>query len=119
MSKTWRPTKLNNSTVRKLIDGFKNDFTDSEACSYAGISRDTFYRHLKEDKDFSDKIEQAKNLIFILAKKNILKAIRKGDSKMSLRFLEKRQRATYWKEIPPTEEPTTPSDIFQRNWGNF
>ena len=43
--KIGRPTKLSSVdslVVRKLVDAFKNDFTVEEACSYAGISKDSY-----------------------------------------------------------------------------
>lgn len=47
--------------------------TVSEACSVSDISRDTFYRHCKNDMVFSDKMRFARGYAAMLAKRNIAK----------------------------------------------
>ena len=44
----WRPTKISDDIVWKLVEAFKSDSTVEEACSYAGIAKDTFYRRYKK-----------------------------------------------------------------------
>ena len=56
-----RPKKLTEEIVGKLIYAFQKDFNVSEACNYAGISRDTYYEWCKNKKGFSDKMEQARS----------------------------------------------------------
>lgn len=63
--------------------------TVSEACSVSDISRDTFYRHCKNDVIFSDKMRFARCYAAMLAKRNIAKAISYGDLSISKCLLEK------------------------------
>lgn len=56
-----RPSKINYKIIAKLIDSIEHNSTISEACRYAGISRDTYYRHLKTNSVFAEKMSLAKN----------------------------------------------------------
>lgn len=54
-----RPPKVNYRTIIKLADSIQHNSTVTEACRYAGISRDTFYRHLNNELVFAEKITTA------------------------------------------------------------
>lgn len=56
-----RPLKVNYKIIVKLADAIQHNANVTEACRYAGISRDTFYRHYNEEKVFADKINNAKD----------------------------------------------------------
>ena len=90
----WRPTKISDDIVWKLIEAFKSDSTVEEACSYAGIAKDTFYRRYKKYKWFSDKIEDAKKYPFFHSKFRYFEAIDSADpnvfGKYALEFLKRR-----------------------------
>lgn len=81
----WRPTKFNNTTVRKLQEAFKRDATTEEACAYAGITKETFYQRYKKNKKFSDEIEQAKLFPHIFAKTKYFEALNSKDSNLSFK----------------------------------
>ena len=55
-----RPSKVNYTVMIKLADSIQHNSTIREACRYAGISRDTYYRHLN-NKVFAEKMEEAHN----------------------------------------------------------
>ena len=57
---TGRPTKINYQTIIKLADAIQHNATVTEACRFAGISRDTFYRHLNQPV-FAEKMAIAKS----------------------------------------------------------
>lgn len=44
-----RPTKLDYRIIIKLADAIQHNANITDACRYAGISRDTFYRHLSNE----------------------------------------------------------------------
>ena len=100
IKKRWRPSKLNEIIVGKLEEIFKRGWNVSEACSYAGINRDTYYEYLKRNKEFSDRMERARIFPFIYAKKKIFEAISSKDinisAKYALEFL--RRRDPEWKD---------------------
>jgi ACT domain-containing protein len=44
-----RPPKVNYKTIIKLADAIQHNSNITDACRYAGISRDTYYRHLRNE----------------------------------------------------------------------
>jgi ACT domain-containing protein len=44
-----RPSKVTWTVIVKLADSLQHNTTVTEACRYAGISRDTYYRHLSNE----------------------------------------------------------------------
>ena len=55
-----RPSKVDVKTIAKLTDMLQHSATVSDACRYAGISRDTFYRYYRHEKVFAEKIDTAR-----------------------------------------------------------
>ena len=55
-----RPSKVDVKTITKLVDMLQHSASVSDSCRYAGISRDTFYRHYRHEKTFAEKIDTAK-----------------------------------------------------------
>lgn len=55
-----RPIKVDYKIISKLADALQHCASVTEACQYAGISRDTFYRYLNNDLVFAEKISSAK-----------------------------------------------------------
>jgi len=91
-SNLWRNTKKTPEVVGKLEEIFRIDGTISEACSYANIDRSTYYDWLEKDKDFSNKMEDAKEYMFIEARKTIVKAVKEWDGKLALDIMRKRDK---------------------------
>ena len=92
-SKAGRPTVITPDTVRKLKTAFELDLTVEGACNYAGISKDTYYRHLKE-KEFSDEMRIAQMHLEIEAKKSVTRGV-KEDGNLALKVLERRCKEQY------------------------
>lgn len=55
-----RPPKMNLEVAYKLVDSISHNYTISDGCQYAGISRQTFYRHLNSNEMFAKEIATAK-----------------------------------------------------------
>lgn len=55
-----RPSKVDYRIMIKLADAIQHNANITDACRYAGISRDTFYRHLNNEV-FAEKIAIAKD----------------------------------------------------------
>ncbi len=47
-------------TLIKLADALQHNYSVSDACKWAKISRDTYYRHMNEDPGFAAKMNYAK-----------------------------------------------------------
>lgn len=56
-----RPLKVDYKVIIKLADAIQHNANVTDACRYAGISRDTYYRHLNTEKVFAEKMSRAKN----------------------------------------------------------
>jgi hypothetical protein len=84
-----RPQKVDLTVMAKLEDALQYGATVSEACYYAGISRDTFYRYFKSEKTFADKMEAARNKLLRIAKANVAMAIMNGNHNASVWLLQK------------------------------
>lgn len=99
--KLGRPLAITEEVVRKLTEGFHDDFTVEEACRNAGIAKTTFYEECKRDPAFADEMDRAQDYPLILAKKRLLNAIKnpESDDGLSLKFLERRQRDRYSPKI--------------------
>ncbi len=54
-----RPPKFNIKIMMKIADSISHNYIIVDSCSYAGVSRDTYYRHLKSEALFREKIADA------------------------------------------------------------
>jgi hypothetical protein len=108
-----RPTKYCEEIVKKLIECLEKDYTISEACDQAGISRPTYYKWLEEIPVFSYKMDKAQGSLFAKAKDNVAGAVRAGDIDRSEWLLSRRQRdryATKTENAIGAVEPLTPEE---------
>jgi ACT domain-containing protein len=55
-----RPLKVDYKIIIKLADAIQHNTNITDACRYAGISRDTFYRHMNNEEVFAEKMAIAK-----------------------------------------------------------
>lgn len=89
-NKWGRPTKMTKVAVQKLKEAFKLWSTTQEACSYAKISKTTFYDWKKKDIEFSDEIDNIKVYLTLQCKITIAKKIIDWDVKTSIWYLERK-----------------------------
>jgi hypothetical protein len=107
MAKTNKQTSL---TLKQLIAknygcsekvlsdlkaGLQRDFTIREACVYAGIHHDSYYRWLKESDEFALEMEKAQQFISNKAKEVIMDGILQGDRNDAKWWLERRRKENY------------------------
>jgi len=87
-----RPTIYTDELVTKLEGILKMGGTVDEACSYALISRETYYRWLDEKPDFMTKMESAQRYPDIVAKNIVVDSMVKNKDLTTAKWwLEKRQ----------------------------
>lgn len=55
-----RPLKVNYKVMSKLADALQHSANVSDACRYAGISRETYYRYMNSEPVFAEKMNTAK-----------------------------------------------------------
>jgi len=83
----------------------------SAACTSVGVSRATYYRWLKDDPNFSQKVEEALRMgrpeITDMAEGQLIKKIQKGDMRATTFWLTKMERSRFGvasQQIPEEED---------------
>ena len=56
-----RPTKMNYRIMIKLADAIQHNANITDACRYAGISRQTYFHYLNTEEVFAEKMAIAKD----------------------------------------------------------
>ena len=56
-----RPPKVNMKIITKLADAIQHNHNITDACRYAGISRQTYYQYLKSETVFAETMATAKD----------------------------------------------------------
>lgn len=82
MAEIGRPKEWGDEIVKKLEEVFAMDGTVSEACFYAGISRQLYYTYVKEDapagsseRDLYDRFEALREKPVLKARQTIMKSL--------------------------------------------
>jgi ACT domain-containing protein len=55
-----RPTKMSYRIIIKLADAIQHNANITDACRYAGVSRQTYYHYLKNEAVFAEIMAKAK-----------------------------------------------------------
>lgn len=58
------------------------------ACKHCDCSRETFYKYLREDKDFKDKVEDISNIALDFAESQLHKQIKAGVTSATIFYLK-------------------------------
>lgn len=56
-----RRPKVNYKIMIKLADAIQHNASITEACRYSGISKDTYFRYMKDNEVFAEKMAIAKD----------------------------------------------------------
>jgi hypothetical protein len=92
-NKGGRPTKMSKETITKLEEVFALGGSDSEACFYANISKQTLYNYQKEHPEFVDRKEALKEKPILKARQTVVKAL--DDPKDAQWFLERKRKEEF------------------------
>ena len=99
-NKIGRPRAITPKILEKLEEAFKLGCTNREACFYADVKESTFYDFLKDNPEFSEKIDMWKEYQKIKARYVIHKALDKGDRDIAKWYLERKAK----EEFSPKQE---------------
>lgn len=105
-----RPTKRSTELVNKLEYAFSLGCSVTEACLYADISRETYYKWCKEDPKLSDRLEELKEMPILIARDTVIKGI-KRDPELALKFLERRKKDEFSVKSESTVTHVLPQPI--------
>jgi len=89
-NKGGRPPIMTDDTIKKLEEVFALGGSDSEACFYANISKQTLYNYQKEHPEFVDRKEALKEKPILKARQTVVKAL--DDPKDAQWFLERKRK---------------------------
>jgi hypothetical protein len=94
MADVGRPTKLTEENILELEKRFRDGATTLEAID--GIfSEATYYLHLKDNIEFSERMELAKEYTTEIARSVVSRAIKRGDRDSAKWWLERRAKAKF------------------------
>ena len=102
MADVGRPTKFTEETRKKIEEATALDASIEEVCYYADISKDTYYRWLKENPEFSDRLDTLRQRPILKARKTIDDAL--GDPSFAFRYLEKKRRKEFGNNLDITSD---------------
>lgn len=91
-TKVGRPTIITPIIVNKLCEAFKVGLNTQEACRFADISRQVYYSRYKQDDQFHDKIESAKDHLKLKALSVVESSISNGNINTAKWYLERKYR---------------------------
>ena len=75
MAKGQKKQKLTPETIGKLEQAFAIDATVGEACFYADINPDTYYRWINENKELNEKFTRLREKPILTARQTIAKSL--------------------------------------------
>jgi hypothetical protein len=76
-NKGGRPTKMTESTLKKLEEAYLADATHLQAAQYAGISEPTLHDYRNKHPEFSKRIDDLRGMTCLRAKMNVKQAVEK------------------------------------------
>ncbi len=83
--------KLNDAVIAKLEQAFAIDATVEQACAYADISGDTYYRWIKEKPELSERFDRLRQQPILAARQTVVTAIQ-SDPALAFKYLERKQK---------------------------
>jgi hypothetical protein len=91
MGKVGRKSSISPGDITRLEKCFNLGMSVTSACYEVKVSRDAYYRRLKEDEEFRDSMEYAKDFVMRKAKQNVAVAIvNDGNIELSKWWLERK-----------------------------
>lgn len=88
--KGGRPPIIDEFIVMKLEQAFSVDATVEEACTYAGISRNTLHQFIKKVPEFQDRIDMLKELPMMVARETITRSMG-HDADLALKYAKNKR----------------------------
>jgi hypothetical protein len=84
-----RPRDYSDAQMDAVIDGVRAGLTQKRSCELAGVSYNAFRSRLKREPELRERIDQAMAHPVMACVQTIMSAIREGDAKIALQFLER------------------------------
>lgn len=102
--------KDKDTVIAKLEEAARIDAPIDEMCFYADISRDSYYRYIKKNPKFRNRIEQLRQRLPLKSRQNIALAIENQDISLSKWMLERKRPDEFSETINVNENIETSDD---------
>jgi len=93
MADKGRPTEKTPEVIRKIEEVAALDGTVEEMAFYANVNRATIYRWLKEDEEFSDRINDLKQAPFLKARRTIESSL--SNPQFAFEYMKRKKKAEF------------------------
>lgn len=103
--------KITPDIVRRMEEAASVKSSIAALCFHSGISKDTYYRWIKQDKHLSDRLDALREKPGLNARIVIQKAIAAGDGNLALKYLERTEKA----EFAPQTNTQHSGDVTLKN----
>jgi hypothetical protein len=90
MAKGQIKQKMTEETLRKLDEVFAIDGSIEEACYYANISPDTYYRWVKEKPELSERFKRLRERPVLKARQTVVKSL--DQPEYAFKYLERKKK---------------------------
>lgn len=97
--KIGRPSVMTQLVVSKLEYAFSIGSTVTEACGFAGITRQTLYEFIEKDKLFADRIESLREQPVLKARETIVQRL--NDPEFAKYYLSKKRPDEFGEQTNP------------------
>jgi transposase-like protein len=110
---------MTQDTILLIKQAFTWDATVEEACTHAGVSRNTFYVWLKKHPEFQDVIDTLRQTPTLKARQTVVKSLE--DPNHAFRYLERKRRREFGANVDLTTDgkalptPIIPLDVSGNN----
>lgn len=105
-----RKTIVDELVVAKLEYAFSIGCPTTEACSFAGISRDTYYYFIDKYPQFADRFNDLKQKPILEARNTVVKAI-KTNPELAFKYLERKRSKEFGNNLKLTDGDGKPLPI--------
>lgn len=100
---------IDETVVRKLEKAFEDALNVVQACTHAGIGRTAYYKKLKEDEHFANRMAKAQLYPQLAVRQIVLRQIIKGkDGNLGLKYLERTEQAVFSTRVITTQADDLP-----------
>ncbi len=99
-----RPRKINESHLQKLEYAVNLGCNKREACRYAKIPESTFYEYVRNNPEFSVKIERWQLASVLQARMTVCKAL-ETDANLAWKYLQKKRPEEFGTNVEVTYQP--------------
>lgn len=101
-----RPTVITTTVINKLEEIFALDGSIKEACFYADISEDAYYRWIKRNPQYTERFDALRQTPVLGARRTLVEHAKK-DPLYALKYLERKARKEFAEKSEGESRPVS------------